>query len=159
MRHVVGVADMKASQQSGDIIVTHALGSCLGIAVHDPVHQVGGMLHVMMPLSQTNPEKAKANPYMFVDTGVPAFFRLLYKLGAEKSKLIVKVAGGANIHGSTTDRFAIGKKNYIMLKKMLWKNEVMIESEEVGGSEARTMHLEIGTGRVWLSTGGRERPL
>jgi chemotaxis protein CheD len=150
---------MKLSTQPGDVIITHALGSCLGLAVHDPVHGVGGMLHVMMPLSQTNPEKAKANPFMFVDTGVPTFFRSLYKAGAEKAKLIVKVAGGANIHGSTTDRFAIGKKNYIMLKKMLWKNEVMIESEEIGGGDARTMHLEIGSGRVWLSTGGRVRDL
>ena len=59
MKHLVGVADMKIAQSPGDIIVTHALGSCLGITAHDPVANVGGMLHVMMPMSKLNPEKAK----------------------------------------------------------------------------------------------------
>ncbi|KKM45447.1 hypothetical protein LCGC14_1560860, partial [marine sediment metagenome] len=98
MKHVVGVADMKVCSEPEDIIVTHALGSCLGITAHDPVARVGGMLHVMMPMSHINPERAKANPYMFVDTGVPAFFRELYAAGAKKGRLTVKVAGGANVH-------------------------------------------------------------
>jgi chemotaxis protein CheD len=159
VKHIVGVADMKTSPQGGDVIVTHALGSCLGIAVHDPSASVGGLLHVMMPASNINPDKAKANPFMFVDTGVPMFFQKLYSQGCDKRKMKVKVAGGANVHGKDNDRFAIGKRNYMMLKKIFWKNGVLIESEEVGGDSARTMYLEIGTGKVWLSTAGKERPL
>jgi len=60
--HVVGVADMKLSQNPGDVIVTHALGSCIGIAIHDPVACVAGILHFMLPLSDVNPEKAATNP-------------------------------------------------------------------------------------------------
>lgn len=156
MRHIVGVADMKSSNCPGDIIVTHALGSCLGIAVYDPSAQAGGILHVMMPVSSINPEKAKVNPYMFVDTGLPAFFKYLYSHGCDKRRMIVKVAGGANVQSTGADRFAIGKRNYIMLKKMFWKNGVLIDSEDVGGSKARTMYLEIGSGRVWLSNAGAE---
>ncbi len=76
MRHVVAVGDMKIGRDA-DLIVTHALGSCLGLVVYDPVEKVGGLLHAMLPLSKINPDKAKANPYMFVDTGVPALFKAL----------------------------------------------------------------------------------
>jgi chemotaxis protein CheD len=156
VKHIVGVADMKASDQSGDMIVTHALGSCLGVAVYDPQAKLGGILHVMMPVSSINPDKAKANPYMFVDTGLPAFFKKIYAMGGEKKRLQVKVAGGANVQNNGTDRFAIGKRNYIMLKKIFWKNGVMIDAEDVGGTKARTMYMDIDTGRVWLANAGAE---
>lgn len=159
MKLIVGVADMKVSGQQGDVIVTHALGSCLGICAHDSRAGVGGLLHVMMPLSNINPEKAKTNPYMFVDTGVPAFFHRLYDAGATKGRLTVKVAGGANVQGNGNDRFAIGKRNFVVLKKVFWKNGVMIDGQEVGGAQARTMYLDIDSGHVWLSTAGQERDL
>lgn len=150
---------MKLSSQPGDVIVTHALGSCLGVSVHDPDAGVGGLLHVMMPVSSVNPDKAKLNPYMFVDTGLPAMFKNLYSMGAQKSRLVVKVAGGANVQNGHSDRFAIGKRNYISLKKIFWKNGILIHAEDVGGTKARTMYLHVDTGRVRLSTAGQERDL
>jgi chemotaxis protein CheD len=147
---------MKLSNQSGDVIVTHALGSCLGVSVHDPDMNVGGLLHVMMPVSSVNPDKARLNPYMFVDTALPALFKSLYALGARKDRLIVKVAGGANVQKAHTDRFAIGKRNYISLKKVFWKNGILIHSEDVGGTKARTMYLHIDTGRVRLTMAGKD---
>jgi len=150
---------MAVSREPGDIIVTHALGSCLGIAVHDPVAQVGGLLHVMLPESKMNPDKASANPYMFVDSGVPMFFRQLYEAGGIKNRLVVKVAGGASIHRQGEDQFAIGKRNFMMLKKIFWKNGIMVDAESVGGTHPRTMYLEIGSGRVRLSTAGVENSL
>ena len=159
MKHIVGVADMKIASSAGDEIVTHALGSCLGVTVYDPVSKVGGMLHVMMPLSNVNPDKAKLNPYMFVDTGLPAFFNALYAAGLVKNRMVVKVAGGANVHDNPNDRFVIGKRNYTVLKKMLWKNSVLIESEDVGGTKPRTMRLNINSGQVTLSHAGQDREL
>jgi chemotaxis protein CheD len=150
---------MRIATSPGDVIVTHALGSCLGISAHDPVAQVGGLLHVMMPMSNINPDKARLNPYMFVDTGVPKFFQELYGAGATKGRLCVKVAGGANVHANSKDTFAIGKRNFIVLKKMFWKNGVMLDAEDVGGQHARTMYVEIGSGRVWLSTRGQTKDL
>ena len=153
MNHIVGVADMKICTDYGDVIVTYALGSCLGITLYDPVARVGGMVHVMMPVSSVSPAKAKSNPYMFVDTGVPALFKAMYDAGAVKKRIIVKVAGGANPSQTGTDRFAIGKRNFITFKKLLWKNSVMIKAEDVGGHKARTMRLEIATGDVMLNSG------
>ncbi len=155
MRHVVGVADMKVTANDGDVIVTHALGSCLGIAIYDPIAIVGGMVHVMLPDSSIDKDKAQKNPCTFVDTGVPLLFRECYKLGAAKERLLVYVAGGAS-KDPENDLFEIGKRNILMLRKLLWKNGVLITAEDVGGSEARTMSLEIGTGAVSVRITGEE---
>jgi chemotaxis protein CheD len=146
---------MKVSACKKDLIVTHALGSCLGITIYDPVHCVGGLLHVMLPVSSIDPAKAQDNPYMFVDTGVPKLFHESYKVGADRNKLIVKVAGGAAFRDQN-DLFAIGKRNYILLRKLFWKNGFMITAEDVGGTISRTLFLEIATGRTWIRSGGKE---
>jgi chemotaxis protein CheD len=157
MKLIVGVADMKLSRRPGEVIVTHGLGSCLGIAVHDASAGVGGLLHVMMPAASANPEKAEANPYMFVDTGVPAFLDALERAGANRRRAQVAVAGGAQVNGS--DYFAIGRRNAVALKKVFWKSSVLVDAQDVGGTQARTMYLEIGSGRVWLSTAGQRKEL
>ena len=83
MRVVVGIAEMKVSSDPEDILVTHALGSCVGIVLHDPVAGVGGILHYMLPLSSLDPVKAAKNPFMFGDTGIPEFFQAVYRAGAK----------------------------------------------------------------------------
>ncbi len=158
MKLVVGVADMKLSNKPGDIVVTHALGSCVGVAIHDPVANVGGILHFMLPNSSVNPEKAKANPFMFADTGVPALFQTAFKMGATKKNIKIKLAGGAQVTDSK-DFFAVGKRNQVLIRKILWKNNLLIDGENVGGNISRTMYLEIGTGRTWLQIKGQEVPL
>ena len=155
---IVGISDIKISNNPNETIVTYALGSCIGIVVYDPVAKVGGMLHVMMPMSSVNPDKARTNPYMFVDTGVPAFMSELFKAGVDRRRMVVKVAGGANVHAGP-DRFVIGKRNYTVLKKLLWKNSILIEAEDTGGSHPRTMKLDLDSGRVTLSTAGKEKDL
>jgi len=96
--------------------------------------RLGGLLHVMLPASNINPAKAQTNPYMFVDTGVPAFFRQLYAAGAVKGRLKVKVAGGASTQQAAEDRFAIGKRNHVTLRKMFWQNGILVDGEDVGGT-------------------------
>ena len=142
IKHTVGIADMKVSPAPEEVIITYALGSCLGITIYDPIVRVGGLLHVMLPTSTTDQAKAQKNPFMFVDTGVPRLFLESYKLGAKKERLIVKVAGGACLNKTEEeDHFQIGKRNFLMLRKLLWKNGVMIKAEDVGGQVARTMSL------------------
>lgn len=149
MRHVVGVSEMKVSRSEGDIIVTHSLGSCIGVAIYDAKAGVGGLLHYQLPLSRENPDRARENPCMYADSGIPHLFKAAYALGADKKRMIVKVAGGARVLDNN-NFFNIGQRNYIALKKIFWKNGVFIQSEDVGGETWRTMHLEIGTGRVWI---------
>jgi len=156
----VGVADQKISANREDHLITHALGSCLGITVYDPVAGVGGMLHIMLPDSSIDPRKGAENPCMFVDTGVPNLFRDCYRLGAEKSRMIVKVAGGATSKANVEDDyFQIGKRNFVMLRKLLWRNNVLIKAHDVGGTESRTMTLDLANGEVTLKVAGALRPL
>ena len=150
---VVGVADMKVSNEPGVVLVTYSLSSCIGLAIHDPVAQVGGMLHYMLPESSLDGRKAKKNPYMFGDTGIPALFREAYKLGAKKNRLRVIVVGGAQILDQK-GLFNIGKRNYTVLRKLFWKNNVMTDFEEVGGNVNRTLRLEIKAGQAWLKVSG-----
>ncbi|MBI4649922.1 chemotaxis protein CheD [Candidatus Desantisbacteria bacterium] len=160
MLDVIGVGDMKISTNKDCTLVTYALGSCLGITIYDPVAYVGGLLHIMLPLSTIDSAKANENPYMFVDTGVPKFFLSAYKAGAKKERLIVKVAGGSCRSGnSDEDFFNIGKRNFIMLRKLLWKNNVLLKSYDVGENLSRTMFLEIGTGEVYLKINGETKKI
>ncbi|HKK24218.1 MAG TPA: chemotaxis protein CheD [Gracilimonas sp.] len=152
MRQVVGVSDLKVSGNANDIIITHALGSCLGITVYDPAAGVGGMVHVMLPLSKADPEKAELKPAMYVDTGLQCLLNEVYRLGARKNNLEIIVAGGASMKkGNGDDYFKIGKRNFTTLRKLLWKNGFMITKQDVGGNISRTMTLSINDGIVTIN--------
>lgn len=133
--------------KNGDILLTHALGSCLGLIIYDPETRVGGMLHAMLPLSRINPQKAESNPYMFVDKGVPLLFKAVYGLGGQKQHMVVKAAGCGSPLGENA-MFKIGERNYTVLKKLLWKNSIILESEDVGGTASRTVSLDIASGQT-----------
>ncbi len=151
---------MKVSDRTGDIIITHALGSCLGIAAYDPMVRVGGLLHVMLPLSTIDPVKAERNPLMFVDTGFPNLLMQCLRIGAQKQRLEITVAGGANANETEeNDLFKIGKRNFLILRKLLWKDGLLLKSFDVGGSNSRTMSLEIGTGKVMIRSSGQTKYL
>lgn len=157
---VVGVGDMKVSAGATDVLITYALGSCLGVTVYDPIARVAGLLHVMLPDSTTHGEKAVKNPYMFVDTGIPRLFKAAYELGARKDRMILRVAGGATRHvQAEDDHFKIGKNNFLALRKILWKNNVLIDAQEVGGTDSRTIWIDVNSGQTTLKVGGTERPL
>lgn len=155
---VVGIADMAVSADPGDRLVTYALGSCLGVCIHDPVAQVAGLLHVMLPSSEIDRDRAERNPCMFVDTGVPELFRAAYRAGAQKERMIVKVVGGAAASETDqTDSFQVGKRNVLTLRKLLWKNGVMLRGEDVGGQRlSRTVFLQVASGTVVVKTNGRD---
>ena len=145
---------MKASDDPKVTLVTHSLGSCIGVAVYDPVARAGGILHYMLPESEMDHDKAKVRPLMFADTGIPLLFKACYKLGAEKKRMIVKVAGGSQIMDAS-GVFNIGKRNYASLRKIFWRNNVLVDAEDIGGTCNRTMWLSIATGKVWLKVNGR----
>lgn len=152
---MVGVADLKVSNQPDHVLVTHALGSCIGVAIYDPMARVGGLLHYMLPESSLDPGRAVENPCMFADTGIPLLFHQCYSLGAQKHRLKVKVAGGGQVLGGQ-EHFQIGRRNYAALRRILFRNNVLIDQEDVGGCQARTLFLEIASGRVWVKTTGME---
>lgn len=155
---IVGVGDCQVSSDKSTCLITYALGSCIALAVYDPVTHVGGLLHFMLPESKLDCEKAERNPYMFADTGIPALFHRIYSLGGEKKRLRVMTAGGAQVLGS--DLFQIGKRNQLAVKKILWRAGVLVHHEEIGGEASRTIRMEIDSGRVFMKTaGGAERQI
>ena len=158
---VVGIAELKLSTSPGERLVTYALGSCLGIAIHDPVAGVAGLLHAMLPSGAIDAEKAARMPAMFVDTGVPLLFRESYRLGARKERIVLKVVGGAHAGADEgSDQFQIGKRNMLMLRKLLWKNGVNLHAHDVGGVQtSRTVFLHVGSGSLTVRSNGQDSTL
>jgi chemotaxis protein CheD len=150
---VVGVADMVASNDAGAELVTYSLGSCLGIAVYDPVKKVGGLLHIMLPDSKINAAKAVQVPFMFVDTGVPRLFQAVSNLGAERRRMTIKVAGGAQLLDEQ-GVFNIGARNFTSLNALLALNGYAIHAQDVGGVSSRTVRLDLTTGSLSIKTPG-----
>jgi chemotaxis protein CheD len=150
---VVGMGELVVSADPAVTLVTYALGSCLGLAVYDPVARVGGMLHAMLPSSEVDPARAAALPALFVDTGVPELFRACYGRGARKERLVVTIAGAGALSGEDTDQFRIGKRNLLMVRQLFWKNSVLVHGEDVGGSVSRTLSLNVGDGQVLIRMG------
>ena len=157
-RIVVGIAEMKLSADPEVELTTYALGSCVAAIAWDVERHVGGMIHFMLPLSRVSPRRAERQPTTFCDTGVPLLFRGLYELGAAKERLRVTVVGGANLHDEHS-LFQIGRRNYVLLRKLLFKNHIPIHAEDVGGHVSRTATLEVGTGRVLVRSQGKEYEL
>jgi chemotaxis protein CheD len=151
----VGLSDMVISRSKEEVLVTYSLGSCLGLSLYDPSIGAAGLLHSMLPQAAIDPVKARQKPAMFVDRGVQVLVDSMLALGASRRALVAKVAGGAN---AFDDRglFRIGERNYAMLRKVLWKNDVLIAAEDVGGTKARTMYVSVATGRVILRSGMEE---
>jgi chemotaxis protein CheD len=123
------------------------------VAIYDAAVKVAGLLHFMLPESDIDPMKARERPYMFADIGIPLLFRSAYEQGASKQRMLVRVAGGAQViddHGV----FDIGRRNYLALRKILWKAGVLIHGEQVGGTASRSLRLEVATGTMWLKESG-----
>lgn len=154
MKLIVGISDMKVSNNPEDTLITYSLGSCIGVVVWDPVAKVGGLLHYMLPDASLDRQKAQQNPCMFADSGIPYLFKETYKYGAAKSRLVVKAVGGAQIM-DPSGVFNIGKRNYMIMRKIFWKNKVMITKEDIGGTVNRTVSLDIDSGVIRLKVPGR----
>lgn len=159
-RSVVGIGEMKVSSMTGDCLVTFALGSCLGITIHDPVAGVGGMVHAMLPESSFDEAHGIRHPAKFVDSGFEALLQRCIRRGAVRERLVVKVAGGAaGLEDQALDVFKIGARNFEVLKKTVAANRLRLSSFDVGGSTPRTMALDISSGKVFILVNGTQRSL
>jgi chemotaxis protein CheD len=150
---ILGIGDMVISSNTRDTIIIPNLGSCLGVVAYDPLSQIGGGIHCLSPLGSAEPEKARANPTMFVDTGVALFLNELISAGALKHKLLIVAAGCASIN-DPNNIFEIGKKNHTIFRRLVWKNNLLIAAEEVGGGSPRTVHLKMDKGSVTITSQG-----
>ncbi|HOD42386.1 MAG: Chemoreceptor glutamine deamidase CheD [bacterium ADurb.Bin243] len=154
MLKVVGMADMKISTAREDVLVTYALGSCVGLTVYDPYTGVGGMLHAMMPDSKIDMDKSRENPFMFIDTGLPLLFEECIRLGAKKEWLQVKAAGCASL--ATGKFFKMGYRNFTSLNNLLAGYGLPLLAYDVGGKGSRTMRLSLFNGEVQIEDNGKK---
>ncbi len=151
MNIIVDVADMKISSKPQDTIITYSLGSCIGVVIYDKQVKVGGILHYLLPESFASAGKSVTEPLKFADTAIPFFFKTAYQFGAKKNRMKIIVAGGSNILDQA-GFFNIGKRNYLTLKKIFFKNNVIVDHEDVGGSAYKTIQLDINNGDTTISS-------
>jgi chemotaxis protein CheD len=113
------------------------------------------MVHFMLPESSVAGEKSCRRPWMFADTGISSLLRAALAEGADKRRLIIFAAGGAQLMNDA-GMFDIGKRNCLALRQALSKHGLVAHAEDTGGTVARTLRLEVATGRVWLHVPGEE---
>jgi len=150
----VGVSDAKVSSRRDDVLTTHALGSCIGVALYDAVAGVAGLLHFQLPTATLDADGAGKRPFMFADTGMHLLLKQMERLGANKKRLRVRLAGGAQILDER-GHFDIGRKNHAAISKILGNYGMLIERESVGGTEPVTMQFRVDGGELVLKRGGQ----
>ena len=139
----IGIADMKMAQNSG-MLITYALGSCIGICLYDQKIKLGALIHIMLPL---NMEPGRKNTMKYADTGIRETLKMMEAKGASRSRITAKIAGGAKMFevkgGSLSN---IGQRNIKSVHNTLKREGVKLLQEDVGGTVARTLLFDVGTG-------------
>ncbi|HTM17024.1 MAG TPA: chemotaxis protein CheD [Terracidiphilus sp.] len=153
---VIGVGDGAVSRDAETMLITYALGSCIALMVHDPVARVAGMAHYMLPESPQSQAEHDTRPYKFADTAIPLLLRAALAQGADRRRLVVFAAGGAQVMNDNSI-FNVGKRNCLALRKALWKFGLVAHAEDIGGTLVRTVRMEVGSGRVWLQSPAGKR--
>ncbi len=154
-RQIVGISDMKVSNDPAETLITFSLGSCIGLVIWDTKVHVAGLLHYMLPDANLDKARAKTSPYMFGSTGIPLLFRQAYSLGAVKDRLKVYVVGGSQLMDAG-GIFNIGQRNYDMVQRLFKKNAIRPDKVDIGGSVNRTISIHAGTGQTILKVSGKE---
>jgi chemotaxis protein CheD len=145
----VGLGEIKMSKDPGDVLVAFGLGSCVGIGMYDPVLHLGALLHAVLPLSANGNEPASPK---YVDTGVQMMLDMLIKAGALKSRLVLKMAGGANMLTAPglSNTFDIGSRNANSAHTVLSNLGLRLVNEEIGGNTGRTVRMYVINGRMTI---------
>lgn len=150
----VGIGDAAWAVRLGRIS-THGLGSCVAVAIHDPIAQVGGLIHFQLATGELDPARAQSQPFLFGDVGIRALAQQLGRAGAIPARCKVHVVGGAQMLAVNAGA-QIGKKNVLVARKQLWQLGYLIEGEVVGGTASRSVTLDVGHGDVDIREHGRQ---
>ena len=150
----VGIADMKLARGAGGILITYALGSCIGICLHDPAIKLGALVHIMLPL---NMEAGRKNPMKYADTGIKETLKQMEARGASRSRITAKIAGGAMMFKDGSGSLGnIGQRNVESVHTVLKQEGIRLLAEDVGGSVARTLLFDPVSGQGCIKSYGRQ---
>jgi chemotaxis protein CheD len=147
----VGMADYKVGR-SPSTLISYGLGSCIGISLYDPQRKIGGLLHIMLP--DSTQARSSDNPAKFADTGIPLMINDVIALGASRSRLVAKIAGGAQMFAfsNATDIMRVGTRNAESCKQILKRNGIRVIAEDTGGTYGRTVSIDLSTGAYKVKT-------
>ncbi|MCL2821129.1 MAG: chemotaxis protein CheD [Oscillospiraceae bacterium] len=149
---VVGMADLKVAKHP-DTLTTLGLGSCVGITLFDRAKKIGGMAHCMLPTYKGFEGQNKAK---FVDSAVIELINQLVRIGATRTALVAKIAGGAHMFGRSqnSDMLKIGERNAAAGLAILRQLAIPVQANDTGGSHGRTIELDIDSGALRIKTVG-----
>lgn len=150
----VGMADLKTCT-SPDVLTTLGLGSCVGVALYDPVSKVSGLLHCMLPDSTMF--KNNSNTAKYADSGIDELVSQMIKLGANRARLVAKIAGGAQMFAMKTsnDTLRVGERNVEAVKKKLSNLNIRLIAEDCGLNYGRTVEFYSETGDYVIKSVGK----
>ncbi len=151
----IGMGDIRISKESPVTLSCVGLGSCIGLCAYDPVAKVGGMAHMVLP--EHSGQNPNMSPGKFVNSGIPKLFSELEKNGASRSRLQVKLCGGARMFSipGVNNPMDVGARNIAMANKVLTQEGIRSVKSDLGGNQGRTMSLFMDTGKVTVRTVGQ----
>lgn len=153
----VGIGEFKVAR-APTLLVTHNLGSCVGVALYDIYCRIGGLAHIMLPSYRKINNNQNTNP-KFADNAIPMMIEEMEKIGAQRIFMVGKIAGGGDMFGLPSDapfELDIGRQNVEAVRCWLQKYSIKIVAQEVLGNIPRTMELDLNTGIVTLRTAQKE---
>lgn len=150
----VGMADLKICK-SPDCVTTLGLGSCVGIALRDPVTKIGGLAHIMLPDSTAI--RNNSNVPKFADTGIEELVRQMVLAGANRSRFVAKIAGGAQMFAfqNRTDLVRVGERNVEATIAKLNEMRIPILANDTGETYGRTVIFYPETGNFLIRAVGK----
>ena len=151
---VIGIADMKVAKGEG-MLVTYALGSCIGICLHDPAIKLGALVHIMLPV---NMEAGRKNPMKYADTGIRETLKQMEAMGARRARITAKIAGGAKMFevSGAGGLGNIGQRNIESVHAVLRRENIRLIGEHTGGTVARTMLFDVVSGQACIRSYGQK---
>jgi chemotaxis protein CheD len=151
----IGIGEWAVSSAAADILKTYALGSCVAVLIYDKRLAIAGMIHIALPDSKVDAERARQLPGYFADTGLPVMIEEMKKRGAIRANVWVKLAGGASVM-DPCGLFDIGKRNILAAKRILWGSSLGPIAEDTGGTMSRTVSLSVAGGETCISSGQKQ---
>ena len=152
----VGLGEIYVTNNPSATLACFGLGSCIALAAYDPEVKVGGMVHIVLPHgNHTSPDKLSAK---FANVAIPLLLQKMTEHGALKSRLIIKIAGGAQMFRVTgcNTGMNIGERNIAMVHEIIAHEGLHLAAADTGGNGGRTMWLCVGSGKVTVRTLRRE---
>ena len=159
-RILVPMAEYRVAPEAGVSLATTGLGSCVAVCLLDPASGVAGMLHAMLPLSQADPEAAKAQPAMYADAGIIQLRQALLEAGARHGGLQAWLVGGAQVLAlDKSGPFRMGQRNAAVARVLLAELEIVIAGEDTGGRFARSVEFNAAERLLRIRTAGVEKTM